>query len=71
MELKIRWGARQSSSEAQTSQPALDLGETQRARADGIRAERAKPTAPTEAERKRAQAMALTERLERQQTRDD
>lgn len=71
VELKIRWGARKSSSEAQTSQPALDLGEAQRERADGIRAERAKAHAPTEAERKRAQAMALTERLERKQARDD
>ena len=71
VKLKIRWGARQSSTEAQPSQPALDLGKAQRDRADGIRAERAKPTAPTEAERKRAQAMALTERLERKQTRDD
>ncbi|MDP3488894.1 MAG: leucine zipper domain-containing protein [Phenylobacterium sp.] len=69
--LKIRWGARQSSAEAQAGQPALDLGNAPRERADGIAAERAKPTTPTEAERKRAQAMALTERLERKQARDE
>lgn len=69
--LKIRWGERQTGSTVTPSLPALDLGDDLQQRAEGIRRERAKPAAPSAAELKRAREMALTERLERAQRRDD
>jgi hypothetical protein len=72
--LKLRWGERQAKAAPSIPLPALDLGARPREQAAAIRkrqAEAVETTAPSAAELKRAREMAITERLERAQRRDD
>lgn len=69
--LKIRWGKRQADHQIGLNLPPVDLGETPRAQAKAIRDEAEKPTPQSAADLRRLREMAITERLERAQQRDD
>jgi hypothetical protein len=69
--LKIRWGQRQAAAAEMSLAPPLDLGERLRQQAKAIRAARVEPPPPSGTDARRAREMALTERLERRQRRDD
>jgi hypothetical protein len=66
---KLRWARRIEAAAPMSPLPPIDLGREVHERAKGLRGA-APPPEPSPAERRRAQEMALTERLEAQQ-RDD